>query len=59
MVAGCIPRQTETMTVSIYMQAMSGGLETATALALILMVFSFVFLLILKTRLGQNHERTT
>jgi len=59
MVAGCIPQQTETMTVSIYMQAMSGGLETATAIALILMVFSFVFLLILKTRLGQNYERTT
>ncbi|WP_041531330.1 ABC transporter permease [Syntrophotalea carbinolica] len=56
MVAGCIPQQTETMTVSIYMQAMSGGLETATAIALILMVFSFVFLLIVKTRFGQKDE---
>ncbi len=54
MVAGCIPEQTETMTVSIYMQAMSGGLETATAIALILMVFSFVFLLIVKARFGDK-----
>jgi molybdate transport system permease protein len=56
MVAGCIPRQTETMTISIYMQTMSGELETATALALILMFFSFTFLFILKTRLGQKNE---
>jgi molybdate transport system permease protein len=54
MVAGCIPEQTETMTVSIYMQAMSGGLETATAIALILMVFSFVFLLIVKAGFGDR-----
>jgi ABC-type sulfate transport system permease component len=42
------------MTVSIYMQAMSGGLETATAIALILMVFSFVFLLIVKAGFGDR-----
>lgn len=56
MVAGCIPQQTETMTVSIYMQAMSGELETATAIALILMVFSFLFLITVKTRFGQKNE---
>jgi molybdate transport system permease protein len=49
MVAGCIPRQTETITIAIYMQAMSGNLETSTALALVLMVFSFCSLLIFRS----------
>jgi len=51
MVAGCIPRQTETMTIATYMQAMSGDLAPATAIAFILMVFSFVSLLVFKSRL--------
>jgi len=51
MVAGCIPQQTETMTIAIYMGAMSGELATASALALILVVFSFVSLLVFKSGL--------
>ncbi len=50
MVAGCIPQQTETMTIAIYMQAMSGELAPATAIALILMIFSFISLAIFKSR---------
>ena len=49
MVAGCIPQQTETMTIAIYMQTMSGDLSASIALALVLTVFSFFSLLILKT----------
>ena len=56
MVAGCIPLKTETMTIAIYMQAMSGGLGAATAIALILMAFSFVFLLVLKAGLRHKNE---
>ncbi len=51
MVAGCIPQQTETMTIAIYMQAMSGDLAPATAIALILMMFSFICLAIFKSRI--------
>ncbi len=50
MVAGCIPFRTETMTVAIYQNAMSGELASATAIALLLLVFSFTLLLIFKSR---------
>ena len=50
MVAGCIPFKTETMTVAIYQNAMSGELASATAIALLLLVFSFTSLLIFKSR---------
>ena len=50
MVAGCIPFKTETMTVAIYQNAMSGELPSATAIALLLLVFSFTLLLIFKSR---------
>ncbi len=51
MVAGCIPGRTETMTIAIYMQAMSGDLASAMAVAFLLMLFSFASLLIFKSRL--------
>jgi molybdate transport system permease protein len=50
MVAGCIPFRTETMTVAIYHNAMSGELAASTAVALLLLVFSFTLLLIFKSR---------
>jgi molybdate transport system permease protein len=50
MVAGCIPFRTETMTVAIYQNAMSGELASATAVALLLLVFSFTLLLVFKSR---------
>ncbi len=50
MVAGCIPFKTETMTVAIYQNAMSGELASATAIALLLLVFSFTLLLVFKSR---------
>jgi len=50
MVAGCIPFKTETMTVAIYQNAMSGELASAIAIALLLLVFSFTLLLIFKSR---------
>jgi molybdate transport system permease protein len=48
MVAGSIPGQTRTMTLSIYSDAMSGDLKAATATAFILTVFAFVSLIIVK-----------
>jgi len=61
MVAGCIPFRTETMTVSIYQNAMSGEMNSAIAVALFLSVFSFTLLLIFKLRVrGQTeNERYT
>ena len=56
MVAGCIPRQTETMTISIYMNAMSGNLSPAVSIGLILLGFSFIVLFILKIRSGRGYE---
>ena len=50
MVAGCIPFKTETMTVAIYQNAMSGELKASIAIALLLTVFSFTLLLIFKSR---------
>ena len=55
MVAGCIPQQTETITVSIYMQSMGGDLPAALALSLVLVFFSFVVLLLLKFHLGESY----
>jgi molybdate transport system permease protein len=48
MVAGCIPGKTETMTVSVYMQTMSGSLSSAIALAIILLCFSLICLTLVK-----------
>lgn len=50
MVAGGIPFRTETMTVAIYQNAMSGELAASTAVALLLLVFSFTLLLVFKSR---------
>jgi molybdate transport system permease protein len=50
MVAGCIPFKTETMTVAIYQNVMSGELSSSIAIALLLIVFSFTSLLIFKSR---------
>jgi len=50
MVAGCIPFRTETMTVAIYQNAMSGDLSASIAVALLLLVFSFTLLLVFKLR---------
>ncbi|MBL0732065.1 MAG: molybdate ABC transporter permease subunit [Desulfosarcina sp.] len=55
MVAGCIPGQTETMTIGIYMNAMSGNLEAAVAVGIILLGFSFISLLILKIRFSRSY----
>ncbi|MDY6988601.1 MAG: ABC transporter permease [Thermodesulfobacteriota bacterium] len=53
MVAGCVPFKTETMTVAIYQNAMSGELTASIAVALLLAVFSFALLLAVKFRLGR------
>lgn len=50
MVAGCIPFRTETMTIAIYQNAMSGELTASLAIALLLTVFSFTLLLIFKSQ---------
>ena len=50
MVAGCIPYKTETMTVAIYQDVMSGELASSIAIALLLTVFSFTLLLTFKSR---------
>lgn len=50
MVAGCIPLRTETMTVAIYQDVMSGELTSSIAIALLLTVFSFTLLLTFKSR---------
>ncbi len=51
MVAGCIPFRTETMTVAIYQNAMSGEPAASIAVALLLLVFSFTLLLVFKSRI--------
>jgi len=48
MVAGCIPYRTETMTVGIYMHAMSGDIRASVALSLILVSFAFTTLIVFK-----------
>lgn len=50
MVAGCIPFRTETMTVAIYQNAMSGELTASIAVAILLLIFSFTLLLVFKSR---------
>lgn len=50
MVAGCIPFKTETMTIAIYKNAMSGELTASLAVALLLTIFSFTLLLVFKSR---------
>ncbi len=50
MVAGCIPFRTETMTVAIYQNAMSGEMAASIAVALLLLIFSFTLLLVFKSR---------
>ncbi|MEW6381221.1 MAG: ABC transporter permease [bacterium] len=57
MVAGCIPCKTQTMTVAIYMNAMSGKLSSSIAVALLLTIFSFTALLIFKSRAKKGQIR--
>ncbi len=54
MVAGCIPFKTETMTVAIYQNAMTGEPTASIAVALLLLVFSFTLLLIFKLRIKKG-----
>ena len=54
MVAGCIPFKTETMTVAIYQNAMSGELTSSIAISLLLIVFSFTSLVIFKSRIKRQ-----
>ncbi|WP_457571993.1 ABC transporter permease [Desulfovulcanus sp.] len=54
MVAGCVPGQTETMTVAIYMHSMSGELASAISIALLLMSLSFFAFIIFKTTFKQK-----
>ncbi|MDY6854206.1 MAG: ABC transporter permease [Thermodesulfobacteriota bacterium] len=49
MVAGCVPFRTETMTISIYQNAMSGEMTASIAVSLLLLVFSFTLLLAFKS----------
>lgn len=56
MVAGCIPGKTETMTLAIYSQSMSGDLNSAVVLALCLTLFSFSALLIMKSFFRSRYE---
>ena len=51
MVAGCIPFRTETMTIAIFQNAMTGEPAASIAVALLLLVFSFTLLLIFKSRI--------
>lgn len=55
MVAGSIPGKTETMTIAIYMEAMSGGMSNSISIALVLVLFSFTLLFILKVQAGRQH----
>lgn len=48
MVAGCIPYKTETMTIGIYMHALSGNLDASIALSLLLIVSAFATLIVFK-----------
>ena len=54
MVAGCIPFKTETMTVAIYQNAMSGEPASSIAISLLLIVFSFSSLIIFKSRIKRQ-----
>ncbi|PLY00418.1 MAG: molybdate ABC transporter permease subunit [Desulfuromonas sp.] len=56
MVAGSIPGRTETMTIAIYMEAMSGGLGNSISTALVLVLFSFTLLFVLKLQAGRQYE---
>jgi molybdate transport system permease protein len=56
MVAGSIPGKTETMTIAIYMEAMSGGLSHSISTALVLVLFSFSLLFVLKIQAGRQYE---
>jgi ABC-type sulfate transport system permease component len=60
MVAGCIPYRTETMTVGIYMHAMSGDISASVALSLILMSLAFTTLIVFKYlgTIGDGNLRT-
>ncbi len=55
MVAGSIPGRTETMTIAIYMEAMSGGINNSISTALVLVLFSFMLLFALKLRRGRQY----
>jgi len=55
MVAGCVPFKTETMTVAIYQNAMSGELTASIAVALLLAVFSFTLLASVRVRSGTRY----
>lgn len=48
MVAGCVPFKTETMTIAIYKNAMSGNLSSSISIAILLTLFSFTFLALFK-----------
>ncbi|WP_457569410.1 ABC transporter permease [Desulfurobacterium sp.] len=54
MVAGAIPGKTETLTIGIYMESMSGNLSSAAAMAVILMAFSLFTLLFFKIGFGRK-----
>jgi molybdate transport system permease protein len=54
MVAGCVPFKTETMTVAIYQNAMSGELTASITVALLLAVFSFTLLWAVKFRFNRS-----
>ncbi|MGP8337707.1 MAG: ABC transporter permease [Methanosarcinaceae archaeon] len=57
MVAGCIPYRTETMTIGIYMHAMSGNLGASVALSLLLVGFAFIMLVAFKS-FGRYNDPT-
>ncbi|MBN2010517.1 molybdate ABC transporter permease subunit [candidate division KSB1 bacterium] len=59
MVAGCIPMKTETMTLAIYMSAMSGEQGHANAMALILTLFSLFFLILFKSTMSKTNVYQT
>ncbi|WP_456395350.1 ABC transporter permease [Desulfurobacterium sp.] len=54
MVAGAIPGKTETLTIGIYMESMSGNLSSASAMAVILITFSIFTLLFFKMGFGRK-----
>ena len=56
MVAGCVPFKTETMTVAIYQNAMSGELAASMAVALLLAVFSFALLVTVRFRGAAQYQ---
>ena len=50
MVAGCIPFKTETMTIAIYQNVMSGELNASIAVSMLLTLFSFTLLILFKLK---------